>query len=174
MVSSLAPITVFIVSSRVLQSVGATISQPITPSVPSSTDSLPSSVTSQTPKISISSSQTPGSSVIPTVLGYTDCPASNFTLYTSHGLNFTLVCGQEWSNLANDLKEGGVNATTLEVCMDICANYTVEGDGNCKGAVYHFHPLLPGGPALCYLKSAGPSPSLPWSTNDLVAGGFVT
>ena len=69
---------------------------------------------------------------------------------------------------------GGANATTLDACMDICASYAVEQDGDCKGAVYHLYPQSPGGSPLCYLKSAAPSASLPWSASDLVAGGFLT
>ena len=168
-----APDTVPLVSSKVLQSIGATTSPPITPSVLSSTVSPQLSVTSQTLSISSSSSLTSNPSVTPTVLGYTDCPASNYTLYSSQGLNFTLVCGLEWSIEINDLTPGGVNATTLDACMDICAYWAVNQDGDCKGAVYHIQPSSPGGSPLCFLKSLAPSPSVQWRNNSLVAGGFL-
>ncbi|KAL2038641.1 hypothetical protein N7G274_008689 [Stereocaulon virgatum] len=120
------------------------------------------SMPTSSPAAAISSTSLP--------LGHTGCNASNGTTHMSSGKAFIRICELDWSLATDDIVSGGINASTLDACIDSCTSWTGE---TCLGATFHFRYAISGIPGSCFLKTTLPSAATNLTSKGDVAAGYL-
>ena len=89
----------------------------------------------------------------------------------SSGKAFIRLCELDWSLGTDDIVNLGINASTLDACIDSCASWT--GVVPCLGATYHYQFEFNGSLPRCYLKSTLPSAATKLKPEAVAAGGYL-